>query len=91
MYFQPKGFATEKSSQAMTPELKEAIKQVAKEANCSMNFVKNTILADALDVEEQPRFYNVIKERIKRAKSKTLKARGRSNVREFKQAKRRTA
>lgn len=64
-------------------EIKETIDSIAAMYNCSKSFVIATLVADALGIKEQVRYYNVAKRvksksRSRGRKSKTSGVRGRT-------------
>jgi hypothetical protein len=52
------GTIRERSHLAIEPEIEQAIRFLARQHNCSFNFVKNTILAEGLGIKVRARYYD---------------------------------
>lgn len=61
------GTVRDKTYAAVEPEISQALRWIARQHHCSVSFVKNTILADALNIKVPLRYYD-IKKTIRRVK-----------------------
>lgn len=52
------GTVRDKGYVAMESEIKEKLRAIAKMYNCSISFVQNTIMAEALNVKVPMRYYD---------------------------------
>jgi hypothetical protein len=58
------GITREPSSTSLLPEINAELKRIARENGVSPSWVRATILADALKIKAQPRYYmSVVKSR----------------------------
>ena len=61
------GIVREPSSTALLPAISAEVNRIARENGVSPSWVRATILADALKIKEQPRYYmSVVKSKTRR-------------------------
>jgi len=52
------GTVRDKGYVSMESEIKDRLRQIAKTYNCSVSFIQNTIMADALNIKVPKRYYD---------------------------------
>lgn len=63
------GTVRDKAYAAIESEIKDGLRWLARQHNCSVSFVQNTILADALNIKVPKRYYDFRKVTIRTKKT----------------------